>query len=241
MFDTRGVARADHAGTSALPDSVTSAAALRGREDDLVPTSDALRPLFPDGGVRRGTTVGVTGAGATSLAFALLTGPSVAGAWCAAVGIDSLGLLAAEQAGVTLDRFVLVPDPGTDWPVVTAALLDAFEVVLLRPPSRIGAPLQRRLAARLRERDRVLLVLGDEGATGLAADLRLTGGTGVWEGLGWGAGHLTSRQLRVHAEGRRLAGRPRQTTVWLPDPRGGVAPVRAAGPGPPPRRIAGVA
>lgn len=236
------MAQAHHAGTSALSDGVTSAAALRGRDDHLVPTSDALRPLFPDGGLRRGTTVGVTGTGATSLAFALLTGPSAAGSWCAAVGVDSLGLLAAEHAGVTLDRFVLVPDPGSDWPTVTAALLDAFEVVLLCPPSRIIAPLQRRLAARLRERGRVLLVLGDEGASGLAVDLCLAGDTGVWEGLGWGAGHLTSRQLQVRAEGRRLAGRSRQTTVWLPDPEGGVtAAHRAAAPATASRRVAGVA
>lgn len=225
-----------------MPDSVTPAAALRGREDQLIPTSDALRPLFPDGGLRRGTTVGVTGAGATSLAFALLTGPSAAGAWCAAVGIDSLGLLAAEHAGVTLDRFVLLPHPGSDWPTVTAALFDAFEVVLLRPPSGISGPLQRRLAARLRERDRVLLVLGDEGASGLAADLHLAGDTAVWEGLGWGAGHLTSRQLRVRAEGRRLAGRSRRTTVWLPDRRGGVTAVhRAAASVAAPRHVTGVA
>ena len=236
------MARAEHPDTPDLPDSVTSAAALRGRDDHLLPTRGALRPLFPDGGLRRGTAVGVTGAGSTSLAFALLAGPSAAGAWCAAVGTDSLGLLAAEHAGVTLDRFVLVPDPGSDWPAVTAALLDAFEVVLLRPPSRLSAPLQRRLAARLRERDRVLLLLGDEGASGPAADLHLTGDTGVWEGLGWGAGHLTSRLLRVRAEGRRLAGRTRQTTVWLPDARGGVTAVhRAAASVSAPRRVAGVA
>jgi hypothetical protein len=215
---------------------------MGGRDDHLIPTSDALRPLFPDGGLRRGTTVGVTGTGATSLAFALVAEASTAGAWCAVVGSHSLGLLAAEHVGVALDRFVLVADPGDDWPAVTAALLDAFEVVVLRPPSRTTTPVQRRLAARLRERDRVLLLLGDAGTGGLAADLHLTAGAEVWEGLGWGAGHLSSRQLRVRAEGRRLAGRGRQTTVWLPDPRGGVTALpRAAAPTTTPRRIAGVA
>lgn len=209
----------------ALSSTVTSAATLAERSDHLLPTTPALRPLLPDGGLRRGTTIGVAGTGATSLSFALLAEVAASGAWCAAVGLGSLGLLAAEHAGVALSRFVLVPDPGAEWPTIVATLFDAFEIVLLRPPTRIGGPLQHRMTARVRERQRVLVVAADDTA-GLAPDVKLTGATGVWEGLGWGAGHLRTRQLQVRAEGRRLAGHPRHTTVWLPDTRGRLTPAR---------------
>jgi hypothetical protein len=214
----------DVSNTSSLGASLElpTAAALTVRDDHLLPTAPALRPLLPDGGLRRGSTVNVQGVGATSLAFALLAEPHAAGAWCAAVGLHSLGLLAADHAGLDLSRLVLIPEPGPDWPTVVAALLDAFEIVLLRPPGRITTKLQRRLAARIRERDRVLVSLGPDDSLGMPPDVRLIGTAGVWEGLGWGFGHLRSRQLRVRSEGRRLAGRPRQATVWLPDPDGHV-------------------
>jgi hypothetical protein len=216
--------------------AVAPASALTDRRDHLLPTTPALQPLFPDAALRRGSIVGVSGTGATSLLFALLAAPNAAGAWCAAVGLDSLGLLAARGAGIDLQRFVLVPDPGPDWPVIVAALLDAFEVIALRPPSRPAAAAQRRRAARGRERGRALLVLPGRSPTGWSStgwsstgwsfDVSMTGTDAVWEGLGWGAGHLRGRQVRVRAEGRRLAGRPRDAGVWLPDPGGEVTPAR---------------
>lgn len=229
--------RADHA-AAALPTTVRSAATLTDRGDHLLPTATALQPLLPDGGLRRGTTVGVTGIGATSLSFALMAEVTATGGWCAAVGFDALGVLAAAEAGVALERLVLVCDPGAAWPTIVAALLDAFEIVLLRPATRASGSLQRRLAARLRERQRVLLVA--DAAGGVPVDVTLTGSTGVWEGLGWGTGHLRSRQLRVRADGRRLGGRPRHTTVWLPDPQGRVTPARPVR-APRPQRVESVA
>lgn len=205
-----------------LSNVVEQAATLATHDDRLLPTVSALQPLLPDGGLRRGSTVNVQGVGATSLAFALLAESNAAGAWCAAVGLDSLGLLAAHHAGLTLSRLVLVPEPGRDWPTIVAALLDTFEIVLLQPPSRTSVTLQRRLAARIRERDRVLVSVGADEFPGMSPDVRLIGITSVWEGLGWGFGHLRSRQLQIRAEGRRLAGRPRHATVWLPDPDGHV-------------------
>lgn len=222
MFDTGRVSSLHAAPLPSGPHAVAPASTLIARDDHLLPTVRALRPLFPDGGLRRGSTVNVQGAGATSLAFALLAEAHAAGAWCSAVGLDSLGLLAAHHAGVDLSRLVLVPDPGPDWPTIVAALLDAFEIVVLRPPGRTSTRLQQRLAARIRERDRVMMTLGTDADFGLSPDVRLVGTAGVWEGLGWGFGHLRSRQLQVRAEGRRLAGRPRHATVWLPDPDGQV-------------------
>lgn len=205
---------------------VAPASTLTERHDHLLPTVPALQPLFPEGALRRGSIVGVAGTGATSLTLALLAAPNTTGAWCAAVGLDTLGLLAADGVGVDLARLALVPDPGQGWPAIVAALLDTFEVVALRAPSRPGSRTQRRLSARVRERRRALIVLtGGQTSSGWSCDLSLTGTAGVWEGLGWGAGHLRGRQLQVHAEGRRLAGRPRRVGVWLPDPEGGVTAV----------------
>jgi hypothetical protein len=231
MFDT---AHMPHRSPQAL---VTPAARLTGRRDHLLPTAPALQPLFPEGALRRGSTVGINGIGATSVAFALLAAPNATGTWCAAVGLHSLGLQAAAGAGIALERFALVPDPGTDWPAITAALLDAFAVVMVRPPTRPAATAQRRLAARVRERGRALLVVSDGSWGGWSFDVSLTGIAGVWEGLGWGAGHLRSRQLQIRAEGRRLSGHPRSTSVWLPDPAGHVTSVREGAPPTPLRHV----
>ena len=223
MFDTDDVGH-DIRGTAAgLSGAVRSAATLTDRGEHLLPTMAALRPLFPDGGLRRGSTITIEGLGATSLAFALLAEPNAAGSWCAAVGLGSLGLLAAAEAGISLSRMALVPEPGRNWPTIVAALLDAFPVVLLRPPNPTSAHLQRRLLARLRERNSVLVSVGAGTLSGMSPDVRLIGTDSVWEGLGWGSGHLRSRHVHVRAEGRRLAGQSRHATVWLPDPQGQVA------------------
>ena len=45
--------------------------------------------------------------GATSILLALLAGASAAGSWCAVVGMPSLGLVAAAELGIALDRPLL--------------------------------------------------------------------------------------------------------------------------------------
>ena len=80
--------------------------------EQRLPVLGPLEPLLPDGGLRRGITVSVGSApgigGATSLALALAAGPSISGSWVAAVGVPSLGLAAAAELGIDLERFVLV-------------------------------------------------------------------------------------------------------------------------------------
>ena len=176
----------------------------------------ALESLLPDAGLRRGSTVAV--GGSTSLALALLAGPSAAGSWCAAVGLSSIGLVAAAELGVALERFPLVARPGADWPAVVAALLDAVDVVLLCPPLHVRTGDARRLAARARERGAVLVVTG--GA--VPADVRLSVAHAEWEGLGRGHGRLQARRVDVVATGRGTAARPRRASLWLPAAGGGV-------------------
>lgn len=184
----------------------------------LLPVAEALAGLLPDGALRRGTTVGV--AGSTSLALALLAAPVAAGSWAAVVGMPTLGVVAAAELGVDLSRLALVPEPGRQWPVIVAALLDGVDLVLVRPSGPARPSDARRLAVRVRERGAVLLALGDwEGA-----DVRLQVTAGRWEGLEQGAGHLRAHHVEVVADGRGAAARPRRARLWLPAHGGGIAP-----------------
>ncbi len=191
--------------------------------DQLVAVASPLAGLFPEGGLRRGSTVVVQpgrrpGQGATSLALALLVAASQAGSWCAAVGLPELGPVAAAGLGVRLERLALVPAPGDQWPVVTAALLDAVDVVVVRPPWRPRLTDARRLVARSRERGAVLLAFSGSWPEG--ADLRLAVAASVWQGLGQGHGHLHARAMEVVASGRGPAARERRARLWLPGPDG---------------------
>lgn len=190
----------------------------------LLPVLPGLAELLPGRGLRRGSTVAV--AGCPSLALALLAGPSAAGSWCAAVGLPSLGLVAAAELGVVLPRLALVPSPGREWATVVATLVDALDVVLVAPPTRgVRSADARRLAARCRERGAVMVVAGPwEGA-----DLRLTVAEHRWEGLAQGSGHLRARRALVVVQGRGAASHPRRAWLWLPVEGGGVAPARAGG------------
>jgi hypothetical protein len=187
-----------------------------------LPVLPPLAPLLPHGGLRRGSTVVVQESPA--LLLALLAGPSQAGSWCAVVGMPALGLVAAAEVGVALDRLPLVPAPGADWATVTAALLDALDLVVVAPArSRVRDGDARRLAARARQRGSVLVPFGVRAGGWEGADLWLTVGDARWEGLGAGHGHLRARLAEVHSAGRGSAARPRHARLWLPAADGGIA------------------
>lgn len=196
------------------------------REEHRLPVLPALDRLLPGAGLRRGTTVSVGGAagvgGATSLALALVAAASQAGSWVAAVGLPSLGLAAADELGLALERLVLVAAPERDaWGGVVAALVDGFDVVVLSPGRTGVRPADaRRLHARARERGAVLVQLG----TGWPerADLELQVARSRWEGIEAGHGHLRARKVRVVRSGRGEAGPSTRVDLWLPDPSGEV-------------------
>jgi hypothetical protein len=146
--------------------------------------------------------VSVQGQGATSLLYTLLAGP--AGCWSALVGMPGLGLSAAAELGVDLDRVVLVPDPGADVLQVVSILIDGVDLVAvaLPAPARVAPARQRVIGGRLRQRGSVLLVLGPWPG----ADLVLTARGVGWHGLGRGHGRLRDRELTVQVGGRRAAG-----------------------------------
>ncbi len=197
-----------------------------------LPLLAPLRPLLPDEALARGSTVGVAGNGATSLALALVAGPSQAGSWVAMVGLPELGLAAAEEAGVDLRRLALVPDPPTgQWATVVAALVGGVDLIVVDGRAALGTADGRRLAARVRERGSVLLAVEPGSlprpsrSRAWPRDLTLTVTAGSWEGLGDGHGHLRRRRVEVEADGRGRSARPRRCELWLPGPGGAVAPV----------------
>lgn len=201
--------------------------------EQRLPVLPALEGLIPGAGLRRGSTLSVDGPATTSLALASASAASRDGAWVAAVGFPSLGLLAAAELGIALERFVLVAAPSTEvgpdneetaWAAALAALIDAFEIVLVQATHRVRPRDARRLAARARERGAVLVQVGSRGWPE-GADVTLEVTRSQWEGLADGHGHLRARRVTVVGGGRREAARPRQAELWLPSAEGEVETV----------------
>jgi hypothetical protein len=209
----------------------------------VLPVPEVLRPVLLGGGLRRGSTVeigmagpvapGRSGSGADpevaryleavapggcSLLLLLLAQVSGAGSWCALVNGPGIGLVAAAEAGVALDRLALVPEPGRDWVRVVAALLDGFDLVAVRAPTALRPADTRLLTARVRRHGAVLVSLGPWAG----ADLRIRSVAARWEGLGAGHGRLSDHRLLVGVSGRGVVGcRSESVELRLSDGRVG--------------------
>src|SRR5438874_3165256 len=75
----------------------------------VLPVGEALRPLLPEGGLRRGSTIAVSRS--TSLVLSLVADATVAGSWAAFVGMPWVGVVAAAESGIDLERVAFVPYP----------------------------------------------------------------------------------------------------------------------------------
>jgi hypothetical protein len=178
--------------------------------DRTLPVIPEFRPLLPGRSLRRGSTVAVSGA--TSVVLGLLAAASKTGSWCAVVGMPALGLRAAAEAGIALERLALVPYPGPDWSAVVAAMLDGVDMVVIAPGGPVAVSVTSRLAARARQRGSVLIAYG----RWPGADVVLDSTQSRWEGLSQGAGRLHRRQLTVVLRGRGAAARKNAATLWWP-------------------------
>lgn len=182
-----------------------------------LPTHPAIADLIPGGSLAAGNTYSVMDS--TMLALSMLHAPSAAGAWCAIVGVPDLGVEAARDLGLDLDRVVLVPHPGEQWASVVSALIDVVSVLLVRPPTRHGRvgvteATASKLASRLRQREAVLISFGEWPRA--TARLALTDST--WAGIGAGFGHLSGRQVTVSSTAAAWHGRAKSRRLWLPGP-----------------------
>ncbi|WP_410593652.1 hypothetical protein [Amycolatopsis sp. lyj-23] len=197
-------------------DTSTSAGSL--------PVAAALAGLFPSG-LRRGSAVSV--GGSTALVLALLAEATQEGSWAAITGMPEVGVVAAAELGVDLDRLALVPNPGAELVAVVSALIDGFDLVVLGPSAVRGVQpqLARRLAGRLCNRGAVLVAAGPWPG----ADLELRVSKRRWRGLtDDGFGHLEFRDVVATSRGRGAAVRPRSVELRLPSPSGAVAAVEAS-------------
>jgi len=232
VFDTIGEVRSGadvgtksgggNQGTETLALARTALATSR-----VLPVVDPLVALLPDGALVRGRAVSCGGAASMSLALALAVQATASGSWLAVVDVASFGLEAAEEFGIPLERVVRVDPPhrkamGEAWAEVMGAVLDGFEVVVTQVPQRLNAGLARRVQARLKAREAVMIALGRPGPFAVDTDLQAT--DPQWEGVADGWGCLRGRRVGVTASGRRVP-RPRRATLWLPGPDGRVATV----------------
>ncbi|MEV5827350.1 hypothetical protein AB0L25_17400 [Spirillospora sp. NPDC052242] len=206
---------------TALRDAVSPGAARA-----ALPVLPALRAVLP-GGLRAGSLVGLDGPGAASLGAALVAGASRhggadgTGGWCGVVGLPAFGVRAAAGMGAAPERLLLVDEPGGRWADVVAALVEAVDLILLRPPDRPDPAAVRRLSALARRHGAVLALADAPAWPGVR--LRLRTAAPSWEGLGAGHGRLRGRRAEVVAEGRDVP-RGRRARLWLPAPDGTVAP-----------------
>lgn len=193
------------------------------RVERLVPVHAALAGLLPEGGLRPGSVYSVRSGGA--LLLTLLAGACAAGDWCGVIGMPGFGIEAAQLAGVDLDRLVLVPEPGERWLAVAAALAEVLPVIAIRPATPVRDGEAARLAARLRDRETVLLALGPWPQAEATFSVRAA----EWSGLDAGHGYLAEREVTVTVASKRVPS-PRSARLLLPGANGAIAvPAPAAG------------
>ena len=176
----------------------------------LLPVREDLAALLPGGGLRRGSVVEIA---APSMLFVAMAEAIRVGSWAALVGLPTLGLAAARDHGITFDRLAVVGAPPVDLAAtVVAALVDALDLVVLGPGVVSRAIDARRLTARARERESVILI---HGRWPEAVDLRLTVVGRHFEGIGQGHGHVHGWSVEVETDGRGAAARRRRGLITL--------------------------
>jgi hypothetical protein len=152
----------------------------------------------------------------------------------AVVGVPNLGVGAAVEAGVAIERLVLAQPPmaSREWVTTVAALVEGFDVLIVAPPVSLTEHDARRLQSRIVARQSVLLVANVPGALPMsrtsgnasrmggnasrvfAADLDVHADTVSWSGIERGGSHITQRLVHVRVGGRRCPV-PREATLDL--------------------------
>lgn len=185
-----------------------------------LPVPAALGRLLPEDGLVRGRVLSCHGPAGVSLAFAAVVDAVAAGSWLAVVSVPGFGVDAALGLGLDPTRLVRVDvaDPA-HWVDVIAASLDGYELVVTAPPARLAEGAWRKVQARVRSKDAVLVTVGDHRVVTGDTELRTSRPTWTWARA---QSHLLARRLHVEVTGRRVP-RPRGADLWLPAERGGIA------------------
>lgn len=173
---------------------------------DMLPLDAAFTPML-GAGLVRGRSVLCSGDAALALAMGVVARATQEGAWLAVVGIDDLGLAAAAEQGIALQRTVLVtPLPiAREWEAAVATAIDGFGVLMVHVPQGVAV---RKVMTRAQARRVVTVVVDPTGHSAGACmpDIALHTTTQEWFGIGEGSGHVQARDVRVQVGGRRAAG-----------------------------------
>lgn len=186
-------------------------------ETESIPVAEHLRALFDGRGLVRGRIVWCAGDAAMSLGLQVVARATQEGSWLAVIGLDDLGLQAAFEHGVALDRTVVVGPMRTprEWISAVGAAVEGFALVLLGVPRGVTAGDAQRLATRIQARRAVAVCVDCSRTSKVASvfspDVVVHTATTEWHGIEHGAGHVRSRDLEVEVSGRRVARSTRHT------------------------------
>jgi len=175
-----------------------------------VPVAPALASLLPSSGLERGGVYACAGDAPMSLLFSLVATATSVGSWLACVDVPRVGLMAAHEYGVALQRVMCVSTGGhtQSYAQVVGALVDGIDLVVVSSPTCSAAE-TRRIVARAKASGSVLIILGRAGQ--LSPDVVLSSSTPE---LHFHT-HASSRTMSVQAHGRRVYNQ-RALTVQLP-------------------------
>ncbi len=188
----------------------TTSSVFRHESLPTLPVSPDLRAMFPEGGLVRGRTVLCGGDAAVALALRIVSQPTQAGSWLGVVGVHNIGVQAASEQGVALQRAVFV-QPATsraEWVSTVAAAADGFDVLMLEVPHGITVADARRVQTRIQSRRNALVLIGATQKLALQSvfqpDVVMDTTTTQWNGIERGSGHVQSREVCVTVSGRRV-------------------------------------
>lgn len=170
---------------------------VRGAGRGALPVGSLLFEAFGDAALERGQVYRCDGDAARSMSWALVAPASREGSWIATVDMATLGMMAAREHGVALQRLVCIDTGGdaTMWHRVVGNCVDGMDVVMVESP-RCSAGDARRITARLRATGSVLVIVGDPGAFSPVLSIRAT--TTRWHF----STHAHRREMHVSLSGR---------------------------------------
>ena len=176
----------------------------------ILPVSSDLCNMFPEGGLVRGRTVLCNGDAAVALALRVVAQATQAGSWLGVVGVHNIGVQAASEQGIALQRVVFVQPAisRAEWVSTVAAAADGFDVLMLEVPHGITVADARRVQTRIQSRRNALVLVGTTQKLALQSvfqpDVVMDTTTTQWNGIERGAGHVQSREVCVTVSGRRV-------------------------------------
>ena len=175
-----------------------------------LPVPSELRAMFPEGGLVRGRTVLCSGDAAVAMALRVVSSATQAGSWLGIVGVHNVGVQAASEHGVALQRVVFVQPASsrTEWVNTVAAVADGFDVLMLEVPHGITEADARRVQTRIQARRNALVLIGGTQQSAVQSvfqpDVIINTATTKWYGIERGAGYVQGRDVQVAVSGRRV-------------------------------------